>query len=1182
MSLSSALKSLVATIVLMSSMMSLSSCKKKSKSDSKSLENLAGGNFRTNLCWANPSSSDGNAPLLATSIALDPALDQATADQMTTEAVLALTAVPKSVQNIFSSMKGIIYLSSKAGEDCTDLLKNRVGKNLPEACYRIGPNRGSNSGQTLEIILQASSESIRHNLVREFGYFMAQVFSTTDVIGTDGVTQVVAKLPFEKPGFLQDKEFLASRFISDVKGEGIFDPKVVFSYALNAKNDAEVAQTIRDVVFADAFDSYYCNSWSLKNLDIIEKVKKHELPFTELKNVENTRVMMVKLFPKSHLAFSGLHCKYFAEPFDPLCSQLIAKEAASRLSEKTSLGLSGTGGSSTSSSVAATIKSAPSSGISSPSHSSMKAVLSPVTTAAIHAGGSYPAGSSTASGTKTSSSSSVSKSPSNGFTNSFGAGASNSTASKSGSTASTSGPQGSSSSSSNAGRIPLQAIGFKPIPFVTKSLPSGTNAEAAKKAAGSAVLSTPPAKGLETADHLKTFYSNQTRLAEIEKEMQKKGPLNPDFMRLQGERQNLNKRMGDSYTSLPENLQKNIVQDNVSEKAFYKKLNDKANLDAALEKDAQLGKYKDEAAKKFVKQHLSGSKDVDSMNTADLYKAVGQAQKEKDVRTDVRNAYYGTLGSHLKGTMQSGADGVSKFGNEVLPEIDRLGVLPPGVYEASYTGTFYASKLLSGAGSVAEAGSDLVRDPEAFSKKSAENIKGAVNATIEDRNGRAALYRDGGAGTTQSYIAAWTPGIGKMEKAITDVDNNGENLNRDGVARVSDGMMGVSDFFGAAASGATAVKGVSSLSGKFLTQSGGFVDKAGDASRLSHAGMKSVPAGGVVDDAAKAGKIADKAEDAASADKSGKKVSPCLALGDTIDPCDLKVNPVAERSKSQVLSEQLSRAVDHDVRLRERVVEELKSTNPDGTVTKSGNLLDDILDQDQIANKRPDSADYLKEGATQNREHLARSASEYQREMTDKWSELQKSTPAKPNISDSALSSPRKYQVDSLIAHVEGTKKHYEKLKGVADEAVEAEMLNQNIGKYVKENPMDKLGGAGPSTGYTAEGLVDDAVNQAMKSHYPGELDKAKKAMNESLAQSREQLVKMKQGNDNYLQKMEMKERDGFLTKADTEQLAEARALKEKFKGMDLSIPKPSAPSANLNTLIEATSQRGRYQWQLD
>jgi hypothetical protein len=1054
------------------------SCKKKRSSSTKTLDNLAGGNFRKNICWSNPKLADGSSPPLATAIVPDKSLPDDLKAEMTHEALLALTAVPKKAQIVFPEL--MIFLTSDPGKHCTDTLSKRPEKTDGiAACYRIGPNRETGAGQTMEIILKAekTATAIRHNLVREFGYLLAQVFSRVEEIGTDGVTNLKLQLPYEKQAFLEDKEALSRDFLSDVIGGGVFDPRVIYSYASGLTDPATVAQVIRDTVFADAFDSFYCNGWSTEKLQIIDDVKNRKEPFTRLAEVENSRAIMQKLFSRTYTTFTAYHCKYFAEVGDPICSTKVRNSLNGSNDQK-----SAGGGNAFSSLALAGEKKD-----ETPVISKVGSIVS-----SDHAAVKYA------------------KSP-----------------------ASTLDSGGSQSSGAKQGDL----SGFKVVKFADDRFPPEAKGQGGK-ATGVDNL-----KGAQQpAEKLKQFLDARKELERASESLAKKSPFDKDYLEKRNEMVRLNQNAQQNFAQMPENLQKIMVEDDLAQKAYTKKINERATLNRALEKDTAIQDIRDKQAKEFIKTHLPEAKNVDIASTEELYNLYAKAQKKKQETSAINKAYYDTLGWEMKKPLDNAAKGVSDFGDNQLASLHQAGYLPSGAYEVSYGTTFYTSKLIQLSGSAAKGTANMIGDPEEFSKSTVNGISNAVSHTINDKNERARLYRDGGAGNVQSYVQAWTPGIGKMERSITDVDNQGAPMNRDGYERAAEGFTGAADFFGSATTVSQAAKGVT---GKFLKQSGGFVDEAADGARLSQA--------------------ANKADDVADTAKAANKVNPCLALGDTIDPCALVVNRSTEVGK---LNDQFAEIVARDQRMPGKILEDIVDKTNAASRPPTSNL-DDIVSE--TANQMRARGSLTGElDATPNLvENIKRQTKELAARKTDEFTQKATNLPTRRRLSESDFNSPRPKVVDELINHAQQAKNHYGDMARSVDEVSDAVRLEQKVTNYYK-------GSTGDAAGDFVSAAVDDAVS---KQHF-GQLDGVKNTLNESLASTRSDLIKIRDGASRRIQALEIEEkaRASGLTAAQAQELNEMREVQNKLKNLDLRDP-GKIGGGGIDSLVKRTNVG--YLWEV-
>jgi hypothetical protein len=284
----------------------VSSCKPpKSDSSLKTLDNFAAGRrVKTNVCSGDPAvSKDTGLDLVLTAlkgrISWETKGDKNAMEQA---ALKAFAAVPADVQGLFLGLGGRIIITDKANSICTDserqmtdVIKDQLKKeelkalsedlNSVTACYLFAPpsiykeETGVN-GQLVAVVLSANVSEIQHSLVRSIGYMVSHVFSKLVVTEDDGQ---VAWMSADNPSAEALKQQVADGFLKDVSNSSFASRFAKYQKDGQASNSEK--RWFNNFVFAEAFDSFYCNVHS--NDD------------------KNTLKTMIASFPSTYSAFSG-------------------------------------------------------------------------------------------------------------------------------------------------------------------------------------------------------------------------------------------------------------------------------------------------------------------------------------------------------------------------------------------------------------------------------------------------------------------------------------------------------------------------------------------------------------------------------------------------------------------------------------------------------------------------------------------------------------------------------------------------------------------------------------------------------------------------------------------------------------------------------------------------------------
>jgi hypothetical protein len=165
----------------------------------------------------------------------------------------ALTAVPQNLQQLYFGLGGTIVFSStlnvpansKDELTCPQDDFNRAfaseGTGEIDACWTVNPKTFD-----FAVLMNPSVESVQHGTVRIFAYILSQILTKIDVDD-----QVIVVRPDQEFNRLMDKIVVA--LMEDVQAS-----KGKYSLAVNEA--LKKSPEFKYYVFAEAFDSFYCNA----------------------------------------------------------------------------------------------------------------------------------------------------------------------------------------------------------------------------------------------------------------------------------------------------------------------------------------------------------------------------------------------------------------------------------------------------------------------------------------------------------------------------------------------------------------------------------------------------------------------------------------------------------------------------------------------------------------------------------------------------------------------------------------------------------------------------------------------------------------------------------------------------------------------------------------------------------
>ncbi len=305
----------------------------KNGSDLATLDNFArNSNARMNICSAN--ALDGESFQEATLIPLRINVEQSLAGRMEgliENVQLAVSAVPPEFQAMFHDLNGTIEVVASPKERC---LRNEASS-VPYDFTSCIERRVSAPGQQhgFSIIIEGSEGAIQHGLVRAFGQLLSEAVGAIQVNG-----QGQALLGDESEEFQEDAEKLAVSFMRDILsnryigtevlahyfgegseaqirrsiGAGITDYRQIIARltTLTPEEKAVQAPVFRDLVVAESFDSYVCNTWYRYDRAEADAAFRGSDMQAANEAHRNTHKVMRDFFPQTYNVFRGIYQNY--------------------------------------------------------------------------------------------------------------------------------------------------------------------------------------------------------------------------------------------------------------------------------------------------------------------------------------------------------------------------------------------------------------------------------------------------------------------------------------------------------------------------------------------------------------------------------------------------------------------------------------------------------------------------------------------------------------------------------------------------------------------------------------------------------------------------------------------------------------------------------------------------------
>jgi hypothetical protein len=296
-------KTIISCLMLSSVLVLSVSCKKMETSRLQSLDNFAAGKrVQTNVCAGNPAlSNDAGLQQLLQEVErriVDQDSNAETKSKNRKAVRDAFSALPPFAQSQFLALGGQVLLSKDANKLCTasvvergqrlkrsddELKLLREGYADVKACFVLAnpaelEATGIASKSQLHMIIIANQPAeVSHNFVRVFGYMNAQLSARMavqgDFISRD--TQAVLTADYSQK-FEASRRQIAQAFLDDLKGR---PESARFAKFANMKSTSPGRVMFEEFVYAEAFDSYFCNQYASGNLNTF-KVMARDYPKT--------------------------------------------------------------------------------------------------------------------------------------------------------------------------------------------------------------------------------------------------------------------------------------------------------------------------------------------------------------------------------------------------------------------------------------------------------------------------------------------------------------------------------------------------------------------------------------------------------------------------------------------------------------------------------------------------------------------------------------------------------------------------------------------------------------------------------------------------------------------------------------------------------------------------------------
>jgi len=303
-------------------------CKPTSQSSLQTLDNFAAQKrLKDNSCAGRP-----NDQYLPSVEAIMSRVSGSTDIEVMGAVRSAVAAVPETLRSLFLALDGTIKLDSNPRRFCGDA---KGGNSAGQETYSCFAFRELTAGGGVAIVAKNHPDAINHSLVRQFGYFYAQYLSKHSY-EYDASGRVTKAARSDNPGLRARKTAVANAFLSDVDLSPYFDLQTMETflhpgavelirksmkqgdadYLSLVKSDQVTKESFTDFIFAEAFDSFFCNAYAPIPEDLFDGVKNRvSLSESDLKGIlkqtNNTRTIMAVLFEQTIMVFNQIYPELF-------------------------------------------------------------------------------------------------------------------------------------------------------------------------------------------------------------------------------------------------------------------------------------------------------------------------------------------------------------------------------------------------------------------------------------------------------------------------------------------------------------------------------------------------------------------------------------------------------------------------------------------------------------------------------------------------------------------------------------------------------------------------------------------------------------------------------------------------------------------------------------------------------
>jgi hypothetical protein len=249
------------TLCILIGSLALSSCNQQNGSEVQTLDNFARtGDLKMNSC-------SGDFPLSPDFLAVYSKADEKLVEPL----AQAVRSVPPRLQNaFFGADSGIIGLTADADKVCRHVLAKQSGEKITAVAEQEAKMRGcfdpDRQAKRLHLYVQADRPSVSHSTVRMFGYALAEFYGPRWFANWNTTILELGTL------FLQDIHHSPDLSVKPYAG------------LLDSESGLHLFATL---VFADTFDSYYCNAETRENL--AKTFPRTFLGFRQMTNVIETK-----------------------------------------------------------------------------------------------------------------------------------------------------------------------------------------------------------------------------------------------------------------------------------------------------------------------------------------------------------------------------------------------------------------------------------------------------------------------------------------------------------------------------------------------------------------------------------------------------------------------------------------------------------------------------------------------------------------------------------------------------------------------------------------------------------------------------------------------------------------------------------------------------------------------------